>query len=197
MHKRAQSLLYQFAHNNYNLIVGSALASAAICFHDYGTYLPFINKKPDRWANSAYYNIHKVMWKDGLLWGDKMSMPGNTYGYAEGTHYFELAFENMIPMFLARKNFAPKDKTVGYSSALFNPSLNYVRNFWYDDDYHNLYKWYCNLIQSDNKHPTIDDSYPNFQFNTSMAILRKHKGEQYNFIDDPASLFTASGFSIA
>jgi len=90
LHLRANAPIgmYNLVHNNYNLIIGSALASSAICFHDYGTYFWNYSKSPTRWANSAYYNIHKVMWRDGLLFGKKMSKPGGTYGYAEGTHYF-------------------------------------------------------------------------------------------------------------
>ncbi len=159
LHRRAQYGTYRYAHNNYNLVVGAALASAAICFHDYGTYLWLFESRPSRWANSGFYNIHKVMWNDGYIYGTKMSKPGNTYGYAEGTGYFGFGFENMLPMFLARNNFAPANKVVGYNSFTLDPDPYYVRNFWHDEDYHNIYKWYNNLIQSNGKAPAIDESY--------------------------------------
>jgi hypothetical protein len=184
LHRRAQNGVYRFAHNNYNLIVGASIASAAICFHDFSTYFFLGDKKPDRWANSAYYNIHKVMWNDGWIYGKKKSKAGDMYGYSEGPHYFEYAFENMVPMFLARFNFDPTNNTNAYNSFSFDPFPYNVKNYWYDADYHNIYKWYNNLIQSDNYHPTIDDSYAGKQFNTSMAILRRTQFGQYNFTDD-------------
>ncbi|MES2725479.1 MAG: T9SS type A sorting domain-containing protein [Bacteroidota bacterium] len=187
LHRRAQSGLY-YAHNNFTLVAGAALASAAICFHDYGTYVWLFETRPERWANSAYYNIHNTMWRNGLFATKKMSMPGNTYGYAEGTHYFMFAFENLIPMFLARNNFSPADKTNPYNSFTFDPDPYYVRNFWHDPDYDNLYKWYSNLIQPDGTHPTIDDSYSGAEFNTAMAILRKSGSRQYNYLENAGQL---------
>jgi hypothetical protein len=126
LHTRAQAAggLY-YAHNNYDLIIGSALASAAICFHDYGTYFFLIDTRPNRWANSAYYNIHNTMWRNGLF-NSKMSKPGGQYGYAEGTHYYAFGFENMLPMFLARYNFCNTNEVVGYSSFVFDPATRHV-----------------------------------------------------------------------
>jgi len=195
LHMRAQKGVYN-AHNNYVLIVGAALASAAICFHDYGTYFFLFDTRPNRWANSAYYNIHNTMWDEGGFYDNRMSMPGNLYGYAEGTYYFQLAFQNLIPMFLARYNFAPDNTVNSYNSFVLDPFPNYVRNFWHDEDYNNLYKWYNNLIQSDGKAPTIDDSYPDKEFNTAMAILRNRKGVKYNFLYELGSLTTDVGYSL-
>ncbi|MFZ4797264.1 MAG: hypothetical protein ACOYMA_07190, partial [Bacteroidia bacterium] len=180
---RAQATfgVYNLAHNNFNLVIGASLASAAICFHDFGTYFWNYYKSPVRWANSAYYNIHKVMWRDGFLFGKKMSQASGLFGYAEGTHYFMFAFENLIPMYKARNNFSPVDKINPYNSFVLDPDPFYVRNFWHDPDYHNLYEWYSNLIQPNGTHPTIDDSWPGKEFNSSLAILG-NKSKKYSFL---------------
>jgi hypothetical protein len=70
------------------------------------------------------------------------------------------------------------------------------RNYWYDNDYHNLYTWYNNLIQPDGFMPTLDDTKHLKMFNANFAILRKSTGKQLNFIDFSLEDRTSPNFSI-
>jgi hypothetical protein len=71
--------------------------------------------------------------------GKKMSKIDSTYDFAEGKHYFQFAFKNMISMFLARKNFASENKSVGYNPFFLDLDPFYIHNFRYDEDYYNIY----------------------------------------------------------
>lgn len=187
LHRRAVAGSY-WTHNNYALIIGSSLISAAIAFNDQGTYWMFVESRPQRWASSAYANIHRTMWRNGIF-GSKMSTPDGMYGYAEGPYYFSYGFENMLPMILARNNFSNEDVTNKYYPSLLNPFAQRVRNYWYDDDYKNIYRWYNEILQPDNFPPTVDDSWHKLGFNGSLAILRKtNNGKNYNFVENEAKL---------
>ncbi len=179
IHTRAANGVYLFAQNNYSLIISSSMICSAIEFNDFGVRWFNVESRPNRWAESGYSYIHKTLWKGNK----KQTSEGNLYGYAEGPGYFQYGFNAILPMTLARYNFSKKDETNGYSAHAIAFSRNYVRNYWYDKDYHNLYTWYNNLIQPDGWMPTLDDTKHENMFNPNFAILRKSAGTQLNFID--------------
>ena len=167
-------------YNNIGLNVAAAVGTAAIILHDRGTYLWNIESKPERWANAAHSYIQRTMFNGpGINFSDApgpmTDFTGNA-GYAEGPHYFAFAFESLMPFFVAYNNFLDdKDHTGTYYTSMLNFFGNDVSNYLKNGSYDNLYKWYCEIGQSNGNNPSYDDSYINTRLEGSMSILQKSK----------------------
>jgi hypothetical protein len=181
MHRRVKYGQY-LANNNVTLMPAAAMGMASVVLHDDGDWLFFINGHPKEWAHAANYNIHNTMWDAWL--GSPMSKAGDLYGYAEGTHYFQLSFESLLPYFKTYANFVPRNYTDRYFSGLAGPFSAKVKNFSDDGDYDNLYKWYNKILQPDGRHPIIDDGKIKCGFNAVLALTNIRGSEKtgYNWV---------------
>jgi hypothetical protein len=170
MHKLAVDFSgYYQAHNNYTLMMAAALGAAAVELNSKGDDFLNLDHFPRTWANSANYNIHNTMWKWGL-WNEKMSDPGDLYGFAEGPHYFAYSFESLMPYFIGKRNYNPIDYYAYYKSTPLDLSPHYVRNFYFDPDYDRLYHWHFNITQPDDAAPAYDDTYHQSYFNGPLSL---------------------------
>jgi hypothetical protein len=141
--------------NNYNLMTSAALGLAAIVLNDCGggwTRAPY---QPDRWANRANWEIMNCLFSQS----NSQSNADGTEGYGEGPHYFQYAFENLMPMFIAYHNFLPGDFTRGYKRTEILGSWRNVRSYFFDPAYKNLMNWYSRLILPNGFLAPVDDTY--------------------------------------
>ncbi len=145
--------------NNMTLAVGAAIGMGAIILHDRGTTFIAEQRKPKRWAAAAHAYINRVMWKENDPMGTKdLPMSG---GYAEGPHYYRVAFENLWPFFQSFKNFtngAIQDFGPYYKCAMC-PTAEYIPNYYADNSYLALNDWYVNIIMPNGDAPTLDDTW--------------------------------------
>ncbi|MEI6508879.1 MAG: PKD domain-containing protein [Bacteroidota bacterium] len=188
MHNIAQRSAY-LAHNNLTLIAAAALGSAAVELNDIGDELTYLNRWPRRWAGSANYNIHNTMWSNGTYWSNgikgKMATANLVHGFAEGPHYFSYSFESLLPFFIGKYNYKPWDYTASYSSFWGDFAPKYVKNYYFDQDYENLYKWYFNITQPDDAAPSYDDTYHHSYFNACLALTH-FRSNEFHYVKDYA-----------
>lgn len=103
VYMKSNSLEAFVRHNNVSLIAAGTLGLAAVVLHDCGYNRASHNWHPAQWADAARWNIEKTLFDAH----DALSKRGGEFGYAEGPHYFEYAFEHLLPFFRAYRNFMP------------------------------------------------------------------------------------------
>lgn len=173
-----QGTLLRF--NNLSIQVAAALGMAAIILHDRGTTLYQGNKKPDNWANDAHFYITKSLWDETV----GQSKKGQIGPFADGPGYFEYAFESAIPFFISWNNFLNnKDHTGTYKEQYNNGGSLTVRNYMFNEDYDNLYKWFNNIRMPNSFPPSYDDTWQQNNF-SALGIARTQKSLNERFTYD-------------
>ena len=190
MHRRCQIPLTGVydAHNNYTLMPAASLGAAAIVLRNEGDKLTHTHKQPDRWANSALYNIENTMWHWGVF-NDAESKRGQDFGFTEGPHYFRFSFETMLPYFKARYNLRPEAFTHSYSSGTLSVFSRNVSNQFFDKDYDRLYEWSNKISLPNGTLPAYDDTWAYTYFNGPLAIRGRANGfKQQNWVNNTQTL---------
>ena len=167
------------SYNNQSLIVAGAVGMAAVELSDMGTYFWAIQRRPERWANAAHAYINRTLWTGPGTWGELTSAaPGpmsekyKIAGYAEGPHYFELSMESLLPFFKSFNNFVNRDMEGEYYTSALNFFPEKVRNYVYDGNYDNLYKWASNIRMPNGENPSYDDTHKTYSIDV-LALTQK------------------------
>lgn len=177
-------------YNNHALLVAGAVGMAAVVMHHYGVYFWLVQQKANRWAHAAHAYTSLSMWnvEEGAYTDGPNSKRGQVAGYAEGTHYFNYAFCNLLPFFRAFNNFVGGRETNNtYYQSLFDFTGQDVKNYYRDPDYDNLFRWYSELLQPNGDEPSIDDSYAGRSFPieiTGRAQYAVRKPQLIKFFDN-------------
>lgn len=173
-------------YNNHSLMTAASLGMAAVVLNDASTRRKFNkNWQPERWAEVAHWHINRSLWTNDNF---HQSTIGEIAGYAEGPHYFIYAFENLLPFFLAFDNFVPADFSNSYPANLRkflweNEGSERIRNYMHDQNYDNLYQWYTDMLQPNEKAPSYDNTAC-FEAFTGLAILRK---QRFSVLETPSN----------
>jgi PKD repeat protein len=154
-------------YNNLTLQVAGAIGMAACVLSDKTTYLLSTQKKPERWANAAHAYINRTLWTGPGWIGSTfyqskgpLAEKGKVSGYAEGPGYFSYGFiQHLLPFFITFQNFTNRDMEGEYYTSSLNFLSEKVRNYVYDPNYDNLYKWYTNTVMPNGRHHPTDDSW--------------------------------------
>lgn len=205
LHGRANNYISSYdRYNNQSIMVAAACGMAAILLHDETTWFWNNEGKPDRWANTANAFLNRSMWKGPRGWYSLSGSDGplaeahknHPIPYAEGPHYFAYAFECAIPYFRTYHNFLNEQKTIGtYTSSTFFGFEENVLNYYYDEDYDNLYQWYNEIRQPNSWNPAFDDSYLHSNF-AALATVKTDKGS-YNYFSDSVRFKTFKAIGVA
>ncbi|MDQ3071792.1 MAG: hypothetical protein M3Q97_00815 [Bacteroidota bacterium] len=160
--------------NNHSVMVASTLGMAAVVLNNCGHKRNRESWHPQEWANAAHCVINRSLWTARS--GNVLSERGdNTAGYAEGPHYFNFAFENAIPFFVAFNNFIPGENRQTYSYNYLNQE---VINYMLDLDYYtNLYNWYRDILLPNGDLPSNDNTHVRRQWPSTLGLLRN---QEYN-----------------
>jgi hypothetical protein len=164
----------------------ASIGAAAIVLRDLGDNFTSTHKHPNRWANTALYNIENTMWYNSLFENAMSTNSSDLSGFSEGPHYFRYSFELLLPYFKAKYNLNPVNYTHNYTSSTLFPISKSSQNQFFNVNYDKLYYWNNKITLPNGTSPMYDDTWEDCYFNGILAIRASINDgfEQQNWVNN-------------